>query len=172
VRWFLTSVTPRVPPAIAQSQPTTPLRTQPLAAIPTRPANVTQPIDSAGLVARSAGLADGSSGSSVAASAAPNQRNSGGGAERGSPPFSATVSTGGSPLPGSPAIAEQPPTSAEASLVASTRAAQDPQAIQIGWHDIAGETIADQAKTVLAAIGILAMILQALRWLSREEAAA
>jgi hypothetical protein len=59
-----------------------------------------------------------------------------------------------------------------ASLVASTSAGQDPHAIQIGWHDIAGESIADQAKTVLAAIGVLAMILQALRWLSRDEAAA
>ena len=34
------------------------------------------------------------------------------------------------------------------------------------------ESLADQAKTVLAAIGVLAMILQALRWLSRDEAAA
>jgi hypothetical protein len=163
VRWFLTSVTPRVPAAIAQAQqapqsqvtPQAQAATQPLAAIPTRPVNMTQPLDSASLAHNAgqpgppAGANFGASGAGLASSAA------------------------STPLPNSPAIAGQAPPPAEAaSLVASTSAGQDPEAIQIGWHDIAGETLADQAKTVLAAIGVLAMILQALRWLSRDEAAA
>jgi hypothetical protein len=54
--------------------------------------------------------------------------------------------------------------------VASTQAG--PDVIQIGWHDIAGESLADQAKTVLAAVGTLAVVLQILKWLSREAPAA
>ena len=30
-----------------------------------------------------------------------------------------------------------------------------PDVIQIGWHDIAGESLGEQAKTVLAGIGVL-----------------
>jgi serine protease Do len=62
----------------------------------------------------------------------------------------------------------------KAPLVASTRSAEPPAARvrQIGWHDIAGETPGEQVKTVLALIGVLAILLQALRWLSREPAAA
>jgi len=56
-------------------------------------------------------------------------------------------------------------------VVASTRSASDPQAVQIGWHDIAGDTLAEQAKTVMAAVGVLAILLHALSWLSRGEAA-
>jgi serine protease Do len=47
-----------------------------------------------------------------------------------------------------------------------------PQVKQLGWHDIAGESLGEQAKTVLAAVGVLAIILQVLRLLSREPAAA
>jgi hypothetical protein len=57
--------------------------------------------------------------------------------------------------------------------VASTRAeGAPPEVVQITWHDVAGETWTEQAKTILAGIGALAILLQALRWLSREEAAA
>ncbi len=57
-------------------------------------------------------------------------------------------------------------------VVASTRsAAPDVEVVQIGWHDVAGDTLAEQAKTVLAGVGVLAVLLQALRWLSREGAA-
>jgi S1-C subfamily serine protease len=165
VRWFLTSVTPRVPAAITQAEqasraqvtPQSQTATQPLAAIPTRPVNMTQPLGSASL-AQNAGQPGTPAGATLA--------------NQGSQQFSPTMSAS-TPLPNSPAIAGQTPIPAEAaSLVASTGAGQDPQAIQIGWHDIAGESLADQAKTVLAAIGVLAMILQALRWLSRDEAAA
>lgn len=57
-------------------------------------------------------------------------------------------------------------------IVASTQAVASSDSVQIGWHDIAGDSLADQAKTVLAGVGILAILLQALRWLSREEAKA
>jgi hypothetical protein len=38
----------------------------------------------------------------------------------------------------------------------------------LGWEDIAGHSLGEQAKTVLAAIGVLAIILHSLRLLSRE----
>jgi hypothetical protein len=137
----LTSVTPRVPATIAQNRP--------LEAIPTRPADIavaptadpyTQPL--------AASPAGGGSPFTTAMSA------------------STPIGNAGSTM----VVSDQPSSAGGVPLVASTRASGDPQAIQIGWHDIAGESIADQAKTVLAAIGVLAMILQALRWLSREDA--
>lgn len=61
-----------------------------------------------------------------------------------------------------------------APVVASTRSGDPPppEVRQIGWHDIAGETLGEQVKSVLAFIGVLAIVLQGLRWLSREPAAA
>lgn len=63
----------------------------------------------------------------------------------------------------------EPPT-----VVANTRSSAEAQVEvrQIGWHDVAGDTLGEQAKTVLAGIGVLAIVLQALRWLSREGAVA
>lgn len=58
----------------------------------------------------------------------------------------------------------------ETTGVPSARAAE-PVALEpqyLGWHDLAGETLGEQAKSVLAAIGALALILHALRWLSSE----
>jgi hypothetical protein len=40
----------------------------------------------------------------------------------------------------------------------------------LGWEDLAGTTLGEQAKTVLAALGVLAIILHALRWLGTEHA--
>jgi hypothetical protein len=59
---------------------------------------------------------------------------------------------------------EQPPP-----VVASTRSATPPdeQVVQIGWSDIAGETWTEQAKTVLAGVGVLAIALHVLARLSR-----
>ncbi len=64
-------------------------------------------------------------------------------------------------------------------VVASTRsapladsAAPSSQAQDFGWTDIAGDTIGEQVKSVLAGIGVLALVLHALRWLSTERAAA
>jgi hypothetical protein len=55
-------------------------------------------------------------------------------------------------------------------LVASTRAEPaGPDVVQIGWHDIAGETWGQQAKTVLAGVGMLAILLHVLGWMSREK---
>lgn len=65
-------------------------------------------------------------------------------------------------------------------VVAATRASSEVETAvvgavaatrEIGWHDIAGETWPEQAKTVLAAIGVLAIAGQALRLLGRMEAA-
>jgi hypothetical protein len=160
VRWFLTSVTPRGSASVAQSRP--------LEAIPTRPANIATPQAPASGSPRDAAFASSSPGmaaDSLAQQSAfvpPN----------GTPPFSASMSAS-TPLGGmTPTNVVPANPGGEASLVASTRASQNPQAIQIGWHDIAGESLADQAKTVLAAFGVMAMILQALRWLSREDAKA
>ena len=69
-------------------------------------------------------------------------------ASRSSPP---TVST---PASGSPGAGNPP-------AAAST----DP----LGWKEIAGSTWGDQLKTVLAAIGVLALFLQGLRLLSSGE---
>ena len=59
-------------------------------------------------------------------------------------------------------------------VVASTRSTEPgpPQVQPLSWEDFAGQTLTEQAKTVLAGIGALAMILHALRWLSSERAAA
>lgn len=57
-------------------------------------------------------------------------------------------------------------------VVASTRGAAEPAVHVVGWSDLAGDTLAEQAKTVLAAIGVLAMILHVLRWMSSEPAEA
>ena len=43
---------------------------------------------------------------------------------------------------------------------------------ELGWTDLAGETWTDQTKTVLAAVGVLLLVLEALRWLSRSEGTA
>ena len=54
-------------------------------------------------------------------------------------------------------------------VVASTRSSgPQVEVVQIGWHDIAGDTLGEQVKTVLAGVGVLAVLLQALRWISRE----
>jgi hypothetical protein len=54
--------------------------------------------------------------------------------------------------------------------VASTRSAESPASdvIYVSWEDIAGETWGEQAKTVLAGVGILAILLHALAWLGRR----
>lgn len=38
-----------------------------------------------------------------------------------------------------------------------------------GWQDLAGETTGDQIRSVLAAVGVLAIVLHALRWMSTER---
>jgi hypothetical protein len=48
----------------------------------------------------------------------------------------------------------------------------DRSAIPIGWTDIAGETLTEQIKTVLATIGGLAVIVQAISWFSGESKSA
>ncbi len=49
-------------------------------------------------------------------------------------------------------------------------AISEPQHLE--WQDLAGETTGDQIKTVLAIVGVLAIVLHVLRWVSREPVAA
>jgi hypothetical protein len=63
---------------------------------------------------------------------------------------------------------------ATAAVGAGVRPAEPspPAAQYFGWEDIAGKTLGEQAKTVLAVIGVLAMLLHVLRWMSTEPAKA
>jgi S1-C subfamily serine protease len=77
---------------------------------------------------------------------------------------------------GSPRIRAVPLPSgapAAAPTAASTRPVEPrlPEPQFLGWQDLAGETTGDQVKTVLAAVGALAIILHGLRWLSTERQA-
>ena len=65
---------------------------------------------------------------------------------------------------------DMPPQRATNGVVASTRATgpQTPQVQSIGWEDVAGTTLGEQIKTILAVVGVLAILLHALRWMSRE----
>ncbi len=45
----------------------------------------------------------------------------------------------------------------------------EPSVASIGWQDVAGETPGEQAKSVLAIVGALAIILHALRWIGAER---
>lgn len=68
----------------------------------------------------------------------------------------------------------EPPVEDRPAVVASTRSSEQPapEMRQIGWTDVAGETLGEQMKTVLAGIGLLAIVLTVLRVLSREGVAA
>jgi hypothetical protein len=58
-----------------------------------------------------------------------------------------------------------------ASIVAQAPGDPSGSAVQaLSWEDVAGATIGEQVKTVLAAVGLLAVILHALRWLAAEPA--
>jgi hypothetical protein len=62
--------------------------------------------------------------------------------------------------------ATQPP-----AVLASTRGeSPSPHAHVIGWTDIAGESLGEQLKTMMAAVGLLAVILHVLKWMSTEPA--
>jgi len=68
-------------------------------------------------------------------------------------------------------VADSPaaPQAVVASIHGSGSAAAQTQVI--GWTDLAGETIGEQVKTVMAAIGALAMLLHVLKWMSTEPVA-
>jgi hypothetical protein len=44
------------------------------------------------------------------------------------------------------------------------------QALYLRWEDVAGDTIGEQVKTILAIIGVLPVVLHVMRWLGRERA--
>lgn len=148
VRWFLTSI---VPPATSPQAPADPgvqkppeqmVAQRPLESIPARPVSDATRVEPS--------------------TAQPGQ------AIAASPALAPTAN----PSANTVEVASVAPNSAPTTTppVASTQAG--PDTIQIGWHDIAGESISDQAKTVLAAVGVLALVLQMLKWLSREAPAA
>ncbi len=158
VRWFLTSIVP--PPAAIASRPA--LAQQPLEAIPARPPDRQAPGEASDQESPQARgplpvVATSSMAAPPPSAAAPVATTS---------TLTSTV-TRGEPTPPVAAVATA---EALAPPVASTSAG--PEVIYLGWQDIAGETLADQAKTVLAAVGALAMVLQILRWLGREAPAA
>jgi hypothetical protein len=99
-------------------------------------------------------------------------------AETRSPPRQASSSTPAIPI-GASAIRTAPlPSSALATTPISANTSQPSEEARLaetqvfGWQDLAGETTGDQIKTVLAAVGILAIILHGLRWMSTEREAA
>ncbi len=148
VRWFLTSI---VPPATNPASPVSPgthsapeqaIAERPLESLPARP--VSNSIRSA--LNSPEKVADLAGRQSLPTAANPDANR---------------MNSAGSPDGSS---------SAPAPPVASTQAG--PEVIQIGWHDIAGDSLSDQAKTILAAVGALALVLQVLKWLSREAPAA
>jgi hypothetical protein len=68
-----------------------------------------------------------------------------------------------------PSVTQSVPPSEPQAVLASTHGdTPSPHAHVIGWTDIAGETLAEQAKTVMAAVGVLALILHVLKWMSTE----
>lgn len=66
----------------------------------------------------------------------------------------------------SPASSSTPPTSALPTNVAQAEPGGAPR--YIGWHEIAGNGLIDQAKTILAGFGVLSLLLCFLKVISRE----
>jgi S1-C subfamily serine protease len=58
---------------------------------------------------------------------------------------------------------------APAASVPTAPGAVSTQPEEIGWKDIAGETVGDQIRTALAAVGVLALLFHGLKWLGRES---
>lgn len=142
VRWFLTSVAPELGSSAVQ-----------VAAA--KPTVVEQRRQTATLVEPELPL--------VAVSAPPT-----------SPPPVVQTMSGARPAPALPTAATQGDSPARQVSVPDVTpvASASPESISLGWHDIAGTSFADQAKTVLAIVGILAMLFHVLRWLGREPAKA
>jgi hypothetical protein len=61
-----------------------------------------------------------------------------------------------------------PSTEPEAVLASTQATSPSPHAHVIGWTDIAGESLGEQVKTVMAAVGVLAVILHVLKRMSTE----
>jgi S1-C subfamily serine protease len=149
VKWFLASVAPDAVRSGGQQ-----LAVAPLAPVAARPQAMESPSEPERL----------------AASAAQRELAGNGAATSATPVLPASIGTSGgvtvgrtvTNVPQAPAVRDP--------VVASTRGAGESEVHVIGWSDLAGETLAEQAKTVLAAIGVLAMILHALRWMSTEAA--
>jgi S1-C subfamily serine protease len=62
-----------------------------------------------------------------------------------------------------------PPPPPNVAVVAQVESGGNGEVLSLGWEDVAGDTLGQQAKTVLAIVGVLAIILHALRFLSGER---
>jgi hypothetical protein len=68
-------------------------------------------------------------------------------------------------------VTQTVPATEPQAVLASTRGeSPSPHAHVIGWTDVAGESLGEQLKTVMAAVGVLAVILHVLKWMSTEPA--
>lgn len=73
----------------------------------------------------------------------------------------------------SPRFVQGPPANGQREASGFSARPAEPAAIEaqhIGWEDLAGATTAEQIRTVLAGVGVLAILVHALKWLSREPA--
>jgi hypothetical protein len=68
---------------------------------------------------------------------------------------------------GARAPGSQPRAPAASAPTAPRTVATQPE--EIGWKDIAGDTLGDQIRTVLAAVGVCAVLFHGLRWLGRDS---
>jgi len=75
----------------------------------------------------------------------------------------------GSGQPGARHVFERPAGAMPPTVASLPGGAIDPPMAGIGWQDVAGETLAEQAKSILAVVGVLAILLHALRWISAER---
>jgi hypothetical protein len=67
-------------------------------------------------------------------------------------------------------VSASPPEPPTASVSAVVDPTQQDQIAHLGWEDIAGHTLGEQIKSVLAGVGVIAVILQVLHFASRETA--
>jgi hypothetical protein len=144
VRWFLTSVAPAAGSSATQ-----------LAAAPTELAPIApRPIASAANVARQPPTSE----PARLASLESNWESS----EAAAPQLPSAIAA-------PPNVTQTVPSTEPEAVLASTQATSpSPHAHVIGWTDIAGESLGEQVKTVMAAVGVLAVILHVLKRMSTE----
>ena len=68
-------------------------------------------------------------------------------------------------------VFERAPEAMSPTVAAVPGGAIEAPVASIGWQDVAGETLGEQAKSILAIVGVLAIILHALRWIGAERTA-
>ena len=66
-------------------------------------------------------------------------------------------------------VFERAPGAMPPTVAAVPGGAIEPPVASLGWQDVAGETLGEQAKSILAIVGVLAILLHALRWIGAER---